>query len=129
MDKRVALFVCIMAIMFVLPMALFIWIIWPELLSFGPGKVTEVIEWLMMAVSYIPIFLAQSALAGCLVYIFFRKKNRPALFGVACSVIALVLVLLILYFMILHAFWRNDGWLFDINILRLFHRSNFTQRQ
>lgn len=103
-----------------LPICLLLWIVWPLFCDTDTHKLIELIGWVMAGASYIPIFLAQSVLGGCWTYIFFRKKNRPALFWVACSVIALVLVLLILYFMILYAFWRNDGWLFGINVLQKF---------
>ena len=112
------IFWTVVMIGFFLPICLWIWMVWPQHQDPGTHKLTEAVEAVMIVASYIPIFLAQSALGGCWTYLFFHRKNRPALFWICCSGIAVVLILLILYFMVSYAIWRNDGWLFNIDIGR-----------
>ena len=118
MDKKIVLFCCIMAIVFVLPSCLLVWREMPWITA----QDLEPFEWfgvrVFSIVCFIPIFLAQSALGGCLTYLFFHKKKCPALFWISCSGVAVVLILLILYFMVSYAIWRNDGWLYGIDLWR-----------
>ena len=120
MNKKVkiALFCSIIATIFFLPICLLIWIEMP----LNTTQDLEPFEWfgvrVFSIVCFIPIFLAQSALGGCLTYLFFHKKKCPALFWISCSGVAVVLILLILYFVIVYAFCRNNGWLYGIDLWR-----------
>ena len=115
-EKKLVIFLPVIYIIFLLPICLLIWIEMPWITA----QDLEPFEWFGVRVfailCYVPIFLAQAVLGGGWAYLFFRKKNRPALFWICCALMAVALILLVLHFMILYAIWRNNGWLCGIDI-------------